>query len=62
MPQITFDEVSVSFSDKPILNSVNGTIHKGEKIALIGRNGEGKSTLMKVIAGLIEPSEGELKS
>jgi ATP-binding cassette subfamily F protein uup len=61
MPQITFDEVSVSFSDKPILNSVNGTIHKGEKIALIGRNGEGKSTLMKVIAGLIEPSEGELK-
>jgi ATP-binding cassette subfamily F protein uup len=61
MPQITFDEVSVSFSDKPILNSVNGTIHKGEKIALIGRNGEGKSTLMKVIAGLIEPSDGELK-
>ena len=58
MPQITFDEVSVSFSEKPILNKVNATIFKGDKIALIGRNGEGKSTLMKVISRLIEPLEG----
>jgi ATP-binding cassette subfamily F protein uup len=61
MPQITFDNLSVSFSDKPILNAVSGSIYKGEKIALIGRNGEGKSTLMKVIAGLIEPNDGEIK-
>lgn len=61
MPQITFDEVSVSFSDKPILNKVSATIHKGEKIALIGRNGEGKSTLMKVIAKIIDIADGEMK-
>lgn len=61
MPQITFDNLSLSFSDKPILDEVNGTIHKGDKVALIGRNGEGKSSLMKLISGTIDPNDGEIK-
>jgi ATP-binding cassette subfamily F protein uup len=61
MPLITLDNIFLSFSDKPILNGINATIHKGDKIALIGRNGEGKSTLMRVLAGQIEHDDGELK-
>ncbi|ABL02347.1 ABC transporter related protein [Candidatus Ruthia magnifica str. Cm (Calyptogena magnifica)] len=61
MPLITLDNISLSFSDKPILNEINSTIHKGDKIALIGRNGEGKSTFMRILAGTIEPDDGKLK-
>ncbi|MBW5291123.1 MAG: ABC transporter, ATP-binding protein [Candidatus Ruthia sp. Asou_11_S2] len=61
MPLITLDNISLSFSDKPILNKVSSTIHKGDKIALIGRNGEGKSTFMHILAGTIEPDDGKLK-
>ncbi len=61
MPLITLDNISLSFSDKPILNEVSSTILKGDKIALIGRNGEGKSTFMRILAGTIEPDDGILK-
>ena len=61
MPLITLDNISLSFSDKPILNEVSATIHKGEKIALIGRNGEGKSTFMRVLAGVVVPDDGKMK-
>ncbi|BBB22643.1 ABC transporter ATPase component [Abyssogena phaseoliformis symbiont OG214] len=61
MPLITLDNISLSFSDKPILNKVSSTIHKGDKIALIGRNGEGKSTFIRILAGTIEPDDGKLK-
>lgn len=61
MPLITLDNISLSFSDKPILNEVSSTIHKGDKIALIGRNGEGKSSFMRILASLIEPDGGKLK-
>ncbi|BAF61668.1 ATP-binding cassette domain-containing protein [Candidatus Vesicomyidisocius calyptogenae] len=60
MPLITLDNISLSFSDKQILNKVNSTIYKGDKIALIGRNGEGKSTFMRILAGLIESDDGKL--
>ncbi|WXU00858.1 MAG: ABC transporter ATP-binding protein uup [Catillopecten margaritatus gill symbiont] len=61
MPLITLDNISLNFSEKPILNEVSSTILKGDKIALIGRNGEGKSTFMRVLAGVIEPDDGKLK-
>lgn len=60
MPLITLDNISLSFSDKQILNKVNSTIYKGDKIALIGRNGEGKSTFMRILASLIESDDGKL--
>jgi ATP-binding cassette subfamily F protein uup len=61
MPLITLDNISLSFSDKPILDEVSATILKGDKIALIGRNGEGKSTMMRILAGTIESDDGKLK-
>jgi len=61
MPLITLDNLSLRFAEKPILCEVNATIHRGDKIALIGRNGEGKSSFMKVLAGLIQADDGNLK-
>ncbi|HAY41200.1 MAG TPA: ABC transporter ATP-binding protein, partial [Gammaproteobacteria bacterium] len=61
MPLITLDNISISFSEKPILNQVGATILKDDKIALIGRNGEGKSTFMRMLAGDIQADDGVLK-
>lgn len=44
----------------PSLKNVNLSIRKGEKIVLVGRNGVGKSTLIKILLGLYEPLEGEV--
>ena len=46
MPLITLDNISLRFSAILILDKVNATIVKGDKIALIGRNGEGKSSFL----------------
>lgn len=43
-----------------MLNDFNLEIHKGEKIAVIGSNGAGKSTIMKLMCGLLKPSEGKI--
>ncbi|MBP5345526.1 MAG: ABC-F family ATP-binding cassette domain-containing protein [Bacteroidales bacterium] len=56
---IICNEVSKSY-DRVIFSDVNLTIKRGEKVAFVGRNGEGKSTLVKCIMGQI-PFEGELK-
>ena len=61
MPLITLDNISLRFSEKVILDEINATILKGDKIGLIGRNGEGKSSFLKVLAGLINSDDGNLK-
>ena len=54
------DEVMKAYGDHVIFNHVNLTIKRGEKVAFMGNNGEGKSTLVKCIMGQI-PFEGNLK-
>ncbi len=54
-------DVGKSFGSKHVFSGANITIEKGDKIALIGRNGEGKTTLARMIHGEIEPSEGSIK-
>ena len=61
MPLITLDNISLRFSEKIILDEINATILKGDKIGLIGRNGEGKSSFLKVLAGYINADDGNLK-
>jgi ATPase subunit of ABC transporter with duplicated ATPase domains len=46
---------------KHILKDISVTIHKGDKIALVGDNGTGKTTLLKIIANLIKPSRGKIE-
>ncbi len=47
-------------ADKPVLKKLNLTIPWGEKLAVVGRNGVGKTTLVKLICGLYDPTEGEV--
>ena len=53
-------EVFLFFSKKEIFNNLDLNIHNGNLIALIGKNGVGKSTLMKIIAGLQDVDQGEV--
>ena len=57
---LSLKDVSLAFGGPQVLDKVSLSIHKGLRAALTGRNGEGKSTLMKVIAGMLEPDEGEI--
>ncbi|MEK6480119.1 ABC-F family ATP-binding cassette domain-containing protein [Catalinimonas sp. 4WD22] len=57
---VELDNVSKSYGDLQILKNTSRAIERGDKIALIGANGKGKSTLLRIIAGT-EPVEGESK-
>ena len=57
---MSLKDVSLAFGGPPVLDKVSLSISKGLRAALTGRNGEGKSTLMKVIAGMLEPDGGEI--
>ncbi len=57
---LELNNVSKSYGEKQILNNINLLIPRGEKIAFVGRNGEGKSTLSKIIAGVLD-YQGEVK-
>ena len=57
---VIIENVSKSYGDKTVFRNTNLTIERGDKIAFVGRNGEGKSTLVKCIMGEI-PFEGNLK-
>ena len=52
-------DLKVGYGRKVILQNVNMTVERGEKIAFVGRNGEGKTTLMRVITKELFPMEGE---
>lgn len=58
---LTVEHVDKSYDEKQILKDVNLTINRGEKVAFVGRNGEGKSTLSKVIAGQTKHQKGKVE-
>ena len=60
MALVSLREVTVAFGGPAVLDRVSLSIEKGERSCVTGRNGEGKSTLLKVIAGLMEPDGGEV--
>ena len=57
---LSLKDVTLAFGGPPVLDGVSLSISRGLRAALTGRNGEGKSTLMKVIAGGLEPDGGEI--
>jgi ATP-binding cassette subfamily F protein uup len=60
-PLVRFDAVSVSFGEQRVLVDADLAIEPGERVCLIGRNGAGKSTTLKLITGLQEPDGGTVE-
>jgi len=59
MPIISLQSITLSYGYPPLLDGVGLSIERGERIALIGRNGTGKSTLLRLITGEIQADSGE---
>ncbi len=59
-PLIEFRGVSKAFGDKVVLNNINLAIHAGDALAVIGPSGTGKSTILRLIAGLTQPDTGHI--
>ena len=60
MAYITLREVHLAFGGPALLDGANFNLERGERVCLIGRNGEGKSTLLKLIEGSLLPDTGEV--
>ena len=54
-------DVSKSFGDKKVFSGLNFSIERGERVAFVGQNGQGKTTMAKIIAGLIPPTNGKIE-
>jgi len=61
-PLITMDMASVGYTDTPVLRRVNLRIDPDDRLALLGRNGNGKTTLARLIAAQLAPMEGTMQS
>ena len=54
------DQVSLDYATKHVFDSVTLGINEGDRIGIVGRNGDGKSTLLSVLAGITEPDGGRV--
>ncbi len=57
---LELDEVSAAYDTTPILRDVDLSVDEGEIVGVMGKNGVGKTTLLKTVMGLLEPSEGTI--
>ena len=60
MPIVTLDSVSMAFGHVPLLDAASLQVDAGERVAVIGRNGTGKSTLLRILSGELEPDTGRI--
>lgn len=59
--QIEFDQVSFKYGDEWVLKGVSFVVNKGEKVAIVGPTGSGKSTIVQLLPRLYEPQKGEIR-
>ena len=60
MVLLNADKINKSYTEKPLLQDISLSVHEGEKIGLIGVNGTGKSTLLRIIAKAEDPDSGKI--
>ncbi|MCL2128334.1 MAG: ATP-binding cassette domain-containing protein, partial [Treponema sp.] len=58
---VRFDSVSFAYGSVPVLENASFHIHRGEFSALVGPNGSGKTTVLKLILGLEQPASGKVE-
>lgn len=61
MPLLTLDAISLAYGMQPLLDQAAMTVEQGERICLLGRNGQGKSTLLRIVSGEIQPDGGVVR-
>src|SRR4051812_6576739 len=57
-PLVQLRDIALTFGGTPLLSGAELSVSPGERVCLVGRNGSGKSTMMRIAAGLIEPDQG----
>ncbi|MCB1602925.1 MAG: ABC-F family ATP-binding cassette domain-containing protein, partial [Xanthomonadales bacterium] len=57
---IRLDDVSLAFGSRPLLDHVDLLVDEGERVCVVGRNGEGKSSLLRLVAGAQPADDGEV--
>jgi phospholipid/cholesterol/gamma-HCH transport system ATP-binding protein len=57
---IKFDQVSCSFAEKPVLSDISFEVQEGEILVVLGASGSGKTTILRLILGLIQPDSGKI--
>lgn len=57
---ISIEALTVEFGGNPLFDNVTYVINKRDRIALVGKNGAGKTTMLKIIAGLQAPTSGSV--
>ena len=60
IPAIEFRDIHLSFDDKKILDGISFTVRRGETKIILGRSGGGKSTIIRLILGLVKPDSGQI--
>jgi phospholipid/cholesterol/gamma-HCH transport system ATP-binding protein len=60
-PIVELDEVELRFGDKIVLNGVNLKIQKGDRLVILGQSGGGKSTILRLILGILKPTAGNIR-
>ena len=60
MPLVQLDHISMAYGHLPLLNDVSFQVERAERIAIVGRNGTGKSTLLQIIGGELAPDSGSV--
>ncbi len=60
MVLLRLQDISLAYGARPLLKDVNFAISKGERVCLVGRNGEGKSSLLRVVSKEVLPDDGEI--
>ena len=61
MPLVSLDQVSIAYGQLPLLEDATLRLEPGERVCVIGRNGTGKSTLLKILAGTLPPDRGVVR-
>ena len=60
MALISCQNIHISFGGRPLIENGDLQIERGDRIGLLGRNGEGKSTLLKIVSRELEPDDGKI--
>ena len=61
MSVLRITDIHASYGDAPVLKGVRMELGNNERLALLGRNGVGKTTLMRLLIGLLQPSQGQVE-